>query len=127
MGADESENPTARAKIEQEARRLKQRGWDPKQSAAARAAEVEREAAARRPNAAEVAAEVRKLKQRQGWDPARFVSETPMERLQQLDQELKDEQVYAAASGCAACDAARAKVHDATALCDKHLAEAMGF
>jgi hypothetical protein len=128
MAQDDKKTPTSdRAKIEREAQRLKQRGWDPRASAAAREREAEQEAQARRPNAAEVAAEVRRLKQKQGWDPARFVTETPQERLQQLDQELKDVQVYAEASGCAACDAARASSADPTALCAKHLADAMGF
>jgi hypothetical protein len=125
MGDDKS--ASERAKIEAEARRLKARGWDPKQAAQAREAQEAAAEAARRPSGAEIAAEVRRLKQKQGWDPARMVSETPMERLQQLDQELKDEQVYAAASGCDACDVARKKSGDASALCDKHLAEAMGF
>ena len=116
-----------RAALEREAQRLKRQGWDPRAHARRRAEAAAREASSPKPSAAALAHEVRLLKQRQGWDPERMTRETPLERLQQLDQELRDQEVYAATDACPACADARAASRDDTALCQAHLAEAMGF
>jgi len=55
------------------------------------------------------------------------VGRDPMEKLQELDQEARDERVYGEAEQCQACTKARVESDDETALCDTHLAEAMGF
>lgn len=72
-------------------------------------------------------AELRRLRQKPGWDPAKHVTEAPLEQLMRLEQEARDALVYDAATTCAACTTARTTTADPTALCDAHLAEAMGF
>lgn len=66
------------------------------------------------------------LRAKPGWDPRAQRSERPEERLRQLGQEARGEAAYARAGACEACAAARRALGDETALCDKHLAEAMG-
>lgn len=51
----------------------------------------------------------------------------PMQRLRELDQEARGERVFDEATACADCVAARAESGDETVLCERHLAEAMGF
>ena len=65
------------------------------------------------------------LRQQRGWDPAKFASEDPRERLRQLNQEHANEAIYQQV--CPACAAIREESGDDTALCQEHLAEAMGF
>lgn len=55
------------------------------------------------------------------------VGNDPMEKLRQLDQQARDERVYDESGECAACRTARADSGDDTALCQTHLADAMGF
>lgn len=74
-----------------------------------------------------VAAGVRALKSRPGWDPANHVSETPQDALARLDQESRSERVYGEGDACDACAEARGASGDDSALCDAHLAAAMGF
>lgn len=70
-------------------------------------------------------AQAHKLRNDASWTaPA---GRDPMEKLQELDQQARDERVYGEAQECAACVQARAATGDETALCDAHLAEAMGF
>ena len=68
---------------------------------------------------------VRKLKAQPGWDPSTHVRETAEEAMQRLDQESRSDQVYTVE--CAECARARADSADPSALCDAHLAAAMGF
>lgn len=70
---------------------------------------------------------VAKLKKRPGWDPAGFVKEDPAEKLRSLDQESRNEGAYAGADVCSDCLRVREESGDDTALCDRHLQEAMGF
>ncbi len=75
----------------------------------------------------EVRQKARALRSRAGWDPSKRVSESLQEALARLDQEARDAHAYAQAQACQACAATRAKSGDDTALCEVHLAEAMGF
>lgn len=70
---------------------------------------------------------VRELRNKPGWDPAGFVPTSIKEKLLVLDQQSAGERAYAQGEVCGLCQAEREKKNDETALCDKHLAEAMGF
>ena len=74
-----------------------------------------------------VAQGVRRLKAKPGWDPASRVRESPEGAMARLDQESRSGKVYAEGEACQACVAARAEDGDESALCDAHLAAAMGF
>lgn len=69
----------------------------------------------------------RALRGRPGWDPTAHVRESPQDALQRLDQEARDAAAYADADACSACAKLRAASGDATALCETHMAAAMGF
>lgn len=72
---------------------------------------------------------VRALKNKPGWDVANFVpaSARAQERLMELDQQSRDAKVFDEAQRCEGCESLRESTKDATALCETHLAEAMGF
>ena len=70
---------------------------------------------------------VAKLKSKPGWDPAKRERETPEEALEQLALETGSKQAYAEASACAACASRQAELEDESALCQEHLAQAMGL
>lgn len=74
---------------------------------------------------ADLERQVQRLRQTRGWDPQKFVKESPLEALQRLDQEAQDEQVYEQAQGCAECTQVRLDTGDETALCDEHLQQAL--
>lgn len=61
------------------------------------------------------------------WDPTQFKAKDPIEKLRELESEQKSAETYAGSAECEACTAEREKSGDETALCDQHLAEAMGF
>ena len=65
-----------------------------------------------------------KLRSDVSWHVAKT---DPMEKLRELDQAARGERVYDEAAECQACVQARVLSEDETALCDTHLAEAMGF
>ena len=69
----------------------------------------------------------RRLQKKEGWDTTAFKARDPKERLRELDQQVRDEAVYGEAGACEACVKARVEADDETALCEQHLAEAMGF
>jgi hypothetical protein len=48
-------------------------------------------------------------------------------RLREAQQAARSEDAYAAAASCPACERARARDQDPTALCDAHLRVAMGL
>ena len=82
----------------------------------------------KKPNQDELNRQVRKLMNKPGWDPKRHVSEQPLEALRRLDQEARNEEIFEAQSTqCEQCLALRAEQGDETALCQEHLAQAMGF
>ncbi len=70
---------------------------------------------------------VRELRNKPGWDPKAFVPTSIKEKLLVLDQQSSGERAYAGGQICADCKAEREKKNDDTALCERHLAEAMGF
>lgn len=70
---------------------------------------------------------VRELRNKPGWDPSSFVSTSAKEKLLVLDQQSAGERAYSEGAACADCQAAREQRKDDTALCERHLAEAMGF
>ena len=68
-----------------------------------------------------------KLARMPGWDPQNFKSADPIEKLRELETAERGDAAYAQADVCAACEEARKDSGDETALCEKHLADAMGF
>ena len=66
-----------------------------------------------------------KLRNDPAWSAPTSVD--PMQKLRELDQQVRDARVFNEAEECAACVDARTSTGDETALCDDHLAEAMGF
>lgn len=66
----------------------------------------------------------RKLRNDPAWAA---VAKDPAQKLRELDQELRGARVYGESDECPACVKAREAAGDETALCDEHLAEAMGF
>ncbi|MCK6510350.1 hypothetical protein L6R29_10325 [Myxococcota bacterium] len=71
--------------------------------------------------------DVQRLKQKAGWDPAKHVRADAHEQLRGLDQEIKNQKVYAQADSCPACLLAQQESNDPSALCDTHLQQALGF
>lgn len=78
-----------------------------------------------KPSQEEINREVKKLMNKPGWDPRRHVSEQPLEALQRLDQESRNDEIFELE--CEACLEARTQTGDQSALCAEHLAQAMGF
>lgn len=70
---------------------------------------------------------LRALKKKPGWDVSAIGQTDPLEKLRDLDQEIRGNQVYGESGVCGACVKAREAEGDETALCDEHLAKAMGF
>jgi hypothetical protein len=70
---------------------------------------------------------VRELKAKPGWDVSAFTPADPFEQLMALDQQSRDEKAFTQALVCADCLQTREKSGDESALCETHLAEAMGF
>lgn len=70
---------------------------------------------------------VRELRNKPGWNPAAFSTPSIKEKLLVLDQQSAGERAYSEGQACTDCQAEREKRKDETALCDRHLAEAMGF
>jgi len=70
---------------------------------------------------------VRELRNKPGWDPASFVTTSIKEKLLVLDQQSAGKRAYNEGQACAACQAERENKNDETALCERHLAEAMKF
>jgi len=67
------------------------------------------------------------LRSKAGWDPTNFERDDPMERLRDLSQAERTESSFRAAGECEACKAATLESGRDDALCQTHLAEAMGF
>ena len=70
---------------------------------------------------------LRALKNKPGWDVEAFASRNPQDNLRDFDQQLRGHQVYDQSGLCEHCAQLRSDSGDQTALCDQHLAEAMGF
>jgi hypothetical protein len=67
------------------------------------------------------------LRQKAGWDPSSFQKQSAKEQLRDLSQQEKSAGAYQDADACQDCTKIRAELQDQTALCQKHLAEAMGM
>ncbi len=63
---------------------------------------------------------------RPDWDPANFLAGREAER-GELGGEGRRERVFGEAEVCSDCVEARRSSGDESALCERHLAEAMGF
>jgi hypothetical protein len=70
---------------------------------------------------------LRELKNKPGWDVEAFRSGDPEQGLRDLDQKMRGHRVYGESQECAQCQAIRDDTGDETALCQLHLAEAMGL
>ena len=68
-----------------------------------------------------------KLRKDASWDTSSFKPKDPLEKLRELDAAEKSEQAMRASEACENCTKVRAETGDDTALCDDHLAAAMGF
>lgn len=73
----------------------------------------------------EARAAAHKLKNDPFWTQKESVD--PMEKLMNLDQELRTEEAFGAAEICEDCEKLRKFSEDETALCESHFAKAMGF
>jgi hypothetical protein len=74
-----------------------------------------------------IQAGVAKLKAKPGWDPANLERESPEDALDRLAVEAGSEKAYAESELCEACTRRQAEFDDASALCEMHLALAMGL
>lgn len=70
---------------------------------------------------------VKALRRKPGWDPSALETKSPLEQLRDLEQAEATTDSYDDAAKCEACEAERLRTSDDTALCEKHLAEAMGL
>lgn len=73
----------------------------------------------------EARAAAHNLKKNSIWTPIESID--PMEKLQALDQEIRNDEVFGAAEKCEECEKLRKFSKDETVLCETHFAEAMGF
>ncbi len=74
-----------------------------------------------------VQAGVAKLRAKPGWDPSNMQRESPEEALDRLAVASGSEKPYAQADACEACKARQVELEDPSALCEPHLAQAMGL
>ena len=70
---------------------------------------------------------VAELKGKPGWDPAKRERESPEDALEALAVEAGSQRAYEASVACEACAARQQEFDDSSALCETHLAEAMGL
>lgn len=80
-----------------------------------------------KPSKSSIKAQAARLRNKPGWNPHERSGPDLMGRLQELDQELKNEQTYEDTDSCEACQMARTESDDPSALCDTHLQQALGF
>ena len=80
-----------------------------------------------KPNRDDVRRAAHNLRRKAGWGTDDFQAKSPMEKLQELDAQARGDDAYEQAQACTDCVKARTETGDETALCEKHLAEAMGF
>jgi hypothetical protein len=82
-----------------------------------------------RPSKRSARASARRLRQRADWDPVKVLAArpSPQEQLDHQVQISQNESTYDQAEHCHHCVEARNTLNDVTALCDTHLAQAMGL
>lgn len=71
--------------------------------------------------------EVKQLKQQPGWNPATLGTTSAGEQLETLNQDIRTHKTYAQNKSCESCVRLREHSDDSTALCEKHLAQTLGF
>lgn len=74
-----------------------------------------------------IAAGLAKLRSKPGWDPTALQKDDPEDALRDLGQSERTEKAYSAENTCDACNVAKEKSSDDTALCEAHFAQLMGF
>ena len=78
-----------------------------------------------------VQAGVRRMLNRPGWDPREFASgNTGIDRTSRAADEIRRQQAdgtYESTTDCPECARARQQSGDETALCEKHMRQAMGI
>jgi len=74
-----------------------------------------------------IRAGARALRRKPGWDPSALQKQSPGEQLRELAQSERTEDSYREATSCEACSEEQQRLEDETALCPKHLSEAMGL
>ena len=67
------------------------------------------------------------LRRKAGWDPAQVERADPLESLRQLSAKERTDATFANAAACPACAEMVKTSGQEDALCQIHLAEAMGF
>lgn len=75
----------------------------------------------------EARAAAHKLRKDPSWNVEGFKAKDPFEKLRELEAAEKSAAAMESSVECAACTAARDSTGDETALCEDHLAAAMGF
>jgi|GEM_PF-811601 len=74
-----------------------------------------------------VEAGLRELKNKPGWDIEAFRSASPEDALRELEQTFRGNRAFSQSAECEDCLKIRTQSGDDTALCETHLAAAMGF
>lgn len=75
----------------------------------------------------EARAAAHKLRKDPSWNPAGFKPSDPRDKLRELESAERSAEAMEASSECSECAQLRATSGDETALCQEHLAAAMGF
>ena len=75
----------------------------------------------------EARAATHKLRKDPAWSVEGFKPKGPREKLRELETAEKSAEAMEASSECTACAEVRASSGDETAICQEHLAAAMGF
>lgn len=79
------------------------------------------------PSKRDIDAQARALLNKPGWDPRRMAKTDAHTELRELDQHSRNQRTYGQASACPDCKREQERSGDLDALCQRHLAEAMGF
>ena len=85
------------------------------------------QAHASHPTKREIDAQARALLNKPGWDPRRLAKTDAQTELRDMDQHSRNQRTYGQATSCQDCQAEQKQSGDQEALCQRHLAEAMGF
>lgn len=70
---------------------------------------------------------LRKLRNKPGWDVDAFRAGSPQDGLRDLEQKIRGYRAYGDAADCEDCKQLRRDSGDDSALCQRHLAAAMGL
>ena len=81
----------------------------------------------RTPSKRSLAREAQRLRQRPGWNPDQHVRRSREGFLREGIERQRVATAFDASDSCPDCEAARREQDDPTALCEKHLRQAMGL